>query len=411
MSSPALLGVELYGRRIGVLEQRNGGSRWLPDPGWAAEPAGQRPVLGQRSEERPWTEVRAGQGLPDWFEHLLPEEGGPLRRAVARASGVRDASSFAIAAAVGEDLPGAVVLRLDPGGARIAAGRRVVDEETGAAAPLATLRFSLAGLQLKFSARVTEKGLAVGYGGNRIVKLADQRYDQVPRNEHAVMTWASRSGIDVPATSLMPAREIIDLPAGLELRDPEAFVIDRFDRPPGGGRVHQEDFAQILGLSPREGSRDKYEGTNLDSLARVIGAVLPEDAEEFIRRVTFMVLSANTDMHAKNWSVVYPDRLRPRLSPAYDLLCTDVYVRTGRMAFKLAGVLRFDDVGIARLEKLGEYSGLDAPRTRDVAKETIERARAAWPEARQLAPPLVGDFLDDWIPRCLLVKQLGGAAG
>nr|WP_244617037.1 MULTISPECIES: HipA domain-containing protein [unclassified Rhizobium] len=30
----------------------------------------------------------------------------------------------------------------------------------------------------------------------------------------------------------------------------------------------------------------------------------------------------NGDMHLKNWSLIYPDRRTPALSPAYDLLST-----------------------------------------------------------------------------------------
>jgi serine/threonine-protein kinase HipA len=406
--SASRLAVELSGELVGVLEQRNGGSRFIPAPAWSTQPAGRRAVLGQRFEERPWTEVRAGQGLPDWFEHVLPEAGGPLRRAVARGLGVRETSSFVIAETVGRDLPGAMVLRpeaeLAPG---FASGRRVLKEEIAESPKLSKLRFSLAGIQLKFSARATERGLAVGYGGDQIVKLADQRFDHVPTNEYAVMTWARCCGIDVPSTGLMAADELVDLPEGLMLRDPMAFVIERYDRQPNGQRIHQEDFAQILGLSPYEGQRDKYEGTNLDSIARLVAALSPEDVDEFVRRVTFMVLSANNDMHAKNWSVVYPDKVQPRLAPAYDLLCTDLYLGTGVMAFKLAGVRRLDGVRPVKLERLAVRAGVDPARVRAVAAETVDRAVGEWPTVRDLAPGPVAEYLDSWLIRCPLVRGLG----
>ncbi len=401
------LAIELGGIAVGVIEQHGGGSRFVPDPVWAAMPAGRRPVLGQRFEERPWTEVRSGQGLPDWFEHMLPEAGGPLRRAVARSLDVREASSFAIAELVGEDLPGAVVFRpLSGSGGRVAAGRRVVREDTGSEAAFGRLRFSLAGVQLKFSARATERGLVIGYGGDQIVKLADQRYDAVPTNEHAVMTWARSTGLDVPGTRLVPAHELVELPGGLELRDPTAFVIERYDRGPDGARIHQEDMAQVLGLSPREGKRDKYEGTNLDSIVRVLTTIAPDDTDELVRRIVFMILSANNDMHAKNWSVIYPDGVRPRLAPAYDQLCTDLYMGDRRMAFKLGGAAKLDAVSPSTLEALAKRTGLDVDRTLQVARATIQAALEAWPDARGLAPAAVADYLDGWLDHCPLVRHL-----
>lgn len=400
------LAVELDGELVGVLEKRNGGSRFIPEPAWSAQPAGSRTVLGLRFEERPWTEVRAGQGLPDWFEHALPEMGGPLRRAVARSVGVRETNSFAIAETVGKDLPGAVVLRPEAENTRVA-GRRVLDEESGHDAELSKLRFSLAGIQLKFSARATERGLAIGYGGDKIVKLADQRFDQVPTNEYAIMNWARSCGVDVPQISLMAADELVDLPANLKLRDPKAFVIQRYDRGADGGRVHQEDFAQILGLSPYEGKRDKYEGTNLDSIGRLVVGLFPSDADEFVRRVTFMVLSANNDMHAKNWSVLYRDRVHPRLAPAYDLVCTDLYLDTGAMALRLAGTDSLEMVGRKRLEQFALRVGLDPVRTTEVVDDTVDRAVGSWPTVRASAPASVADYLDSWLVRCPMVRQFG----
>src|ERR1700742_3798988 len=143
------LRVELEGQLVGILERRGGGSRFVPDESWAAEPGGVRHVLGLRFEERPWTEVRSGQGLPDWFEHLLPEEGGPLRRAIARALDIKEARSFDIAVAVGGDLPGAVVLRPDPlAEPSVTSAHRVVEEQQEGSTPaVATLRFSLSGMQ------------------------------------------------------------------------------------------------------------------------------------------------------------------------------------------------------------------------------------------------------------------------
>ena len=47
---------------------------------------------------------------------------------------------------------------------------------------------------------------------------------------------------------------------------------------------------------------------------------------EAVRRTVFNLLVGNGDAHLKNWSLIYPDRRRARLSPAYDLVCTAVHL-------------------------------------------------------------------------------------
>lgn len=116
-------------------------------------------------------------------------------------------------------------------------------------------RFSLAGVQLKFSANKQARGLTIpvsGLGGDWIVKLPDSRYPQVPHNEWVTMRWAKASGIDIPDIERIELNHIEGLPATLHAhREGYAFAIRRFDRPEPGRRIHMKDFAQILGLFPR----------------------------------------------------------------------------------------------------------------------------------------------------------------
>ena len=50
----------------------------------------------------------------------------------------------------------------------------------------------------------------------------------------------------------------------------------------------------------------------------------------------FSVLIGNADMHLKNWSLLYPDRRTPVLSPAYDFVATLPYIpeRQARPEFR-----------------------------------------------------------------------------
>ena len=115
---------------------------------------------------------------------------------------------------LGRDLPGAVTLSpADDESWPEETARSGSDAE---AAKSAALRFSLAGVQLKFSAvKNALGGFAVpanGMGGSWIVKLTSAQHKGVPENEFAMMERARRVGIDVPDTKLAPLSEIADPP-------------------------------------------------------------------------------------------------------------------------------------------------------------------------------------------------------
>jgi serine/threonine-protein kinase HipA len=132
------------------------------------------------------------------------------------------------------------------------------------------MRFSLAGVQLKFSAvQQANGGLtipATGKGGSWIVKLPSSRFDAVPENEYSMMELARMLGMDVPETQLLPINQIANIPAGIGKYGDSAFVIKRFDRVDGQA-IHIEDFAQVFGVYPQ----DKYKKASMRNIAQVIG--------------------------------------------------------------------------------------------------------------------------------------------
>jgi serine/threonine-protein kinase HipA len=104
-----------------------------------------------------------------------------------------------------------------------------------------------------------------------------------------------------------------------------AYAVERFDRSYRGshlGRVHQEDFAQLLGLPPTA----KYDIGWRDCFA-VIKTFL-NDAEsarqELVERLFFNLLIGNADAHGKNFALLFGEQ-SAQLAPAYDLLCTQAY--------------------------------------------------------------------------------------
>jgi serine/threonine-protein kinase HipA len=118
-----------------------------------------------------------------------------LRELIARQAGVSVYREFFLLHHLGEDLPGAVRIMADEALPETADATL---QATEGHAGESDWHFSLAGVQLKFSARREGRGLTIpvsGTGGDWIVKLPDARFPGVPENEQATMRWAKASGI------------------------------------------------------------------------------------------------------------------------------------------------------------------------------------------------------------------------
>lgn len=337
-----------------------------------------RPVLGQQFEDDPMRAHHARARLPAWFANLLPE--GALRELVEHDVG---RAEYDLLLHLGQDLPGAVrVVAEDPTGEALPP----LDEAQEAKAPPRdpdAWHFSLAGVQLKFSALRSGRGLTVpvsGQGGDWIVKLPDLRYPQVPANEYATMRWAAASGIDTPEIELIPLSQVSGLPARSVPRDEtHAFAIRRFDRPAPGQRLHMEDFAQILDLFPHE----KYGKVNYETIARLTLALTgTAGLAELIRRLVFMLASGNGDAHPKNWSVLYPDGIRPVLSPVYDQVATVLYLPGEGLALNLGRSKRWEDMGLDTLRRLARKLELDEAPVLAWTQQAVADVRQAWHEQR-----------------------------
>jgi serine/threonine-protein kinase HipA len=85
----------------------------------------------------------------------------------------------------------------------------------------------------------------------------------------------------------------------------------------------------------------------------------------------------NGDAHIKNWSLLYPDRLHPVLSPAYDLLSTIQYLPNDDLGLNLARSKRFEDVRMESFERLARKADLDL-NMRATVSRTVKRVRDAW---------------------------------
>jgi serine/threonine-protein kinase HipA len=335
-----------------------------------------RPMLGQLLEDR-FPGPYETHGMIPWFDHLLPLAHRPQRRAIAADAGIEADDDFAMLAWLGEDLPGAVRLRVEAEAAPALRSRasRPVREAT----PEAIYRASLPGVQWKLSLAEGFKGLTLplkGEAGEWIAKFHTDAYERAVRREYATMAWAKASGLEVPEARIVRAEEIAQLPADVPRGDGEVYLIRRFDRAPGARRVHMEDFAQILGMSHGPG---QFNG-DYEEIARVLAAIAPpEDVRAFVRQLVFCVLCGNGDAHAKNWSVLYPDGRRARLSPAYDLTPTVLVAdQQHGLALRLDGDRDFARITASSFDPIANLTSVVASTMRDWVLECARQTRTAW---------------------------------
>ena len=139
---------------------------------------------------------------------------------------------------------------------------------------------------------------------------------------------------------------------------------------------------------------------------RLVAIVCGESsAIEFSKRLMF---SANGDMHLKNWSLLYPDGRTPELSPAYDLLCTTVYIPNDNLALRLGSAKRWKGLTIDDFATVAESAGVNSASFVNAASDTVERFRDCWEEGAKSLP--VNDALRRAIERQLkTVPAITGA--
>jgi len=375
----SMLAVYLHGRRIGVIN-RIGGDRYLFSFEQDYLDDSSRATLslsfkGQSGGVVVPTHAVAAR-LPVFFSNLLPE--GHLREYLAARAEVNPQREFFLLAVLGADLPGAVtVAPFNLPEATIHSHEGELDQDAGV--PESALRFSLAGVQLKFSAIMEASGgltiPASGMGGSWIVKLPSGRFAAVPENEYVMMALARDIGIKVPRTELIDIRQIHGLPSDAGMMEGKALAVQRFDRGPEGETIHMEDFAQVFGLYPD----DKYRKRSYANIAAVLWAETGESGTfEFLRRLVFSILIGNADMHLKNWSLLYPDRHTPMLSPAYDLVSTLPYIQGDKLALTFGGSRSMNEITSDQVRRFSDAARLPASPLWKIVAETTDRTVEAW---------------------------------
>jgi len=313
--------------------------------------------------------------LLPFFSNLLPED--EMRRYLAERAIVNPEREFFLLWMLGQDLTGAVTIKPADGEELPPSIREPVDG--GEEYKDGAMHFSLAGVQLKFSAvQHASGGLTIpanGMGGSWIVKLPSSKFKDVPENEFSMMELARKIGMNVPETQLLNIGDIENIPDGIGQFGNSAFAIKRFDRIDGGGSVHVEDFAQVFGVYPH----DKYKKASMRNIAEVIGIEGQEnDVAEFTRRLVFNTLIGNADMHLKNWSLIYNDKYSASIAPAYDFVSTIPYIADKDAALKVSRSKKFADFTMDELSHLAARARLPEKLVLDTASETVELFHEKW---------------------------------
>jgi serine/threonine-protein kinase HipA len=146
-----------------------------------------------------------------------------------------------------------------------------------------------------------------------------QKPDQMPANEQLTMQIARQVyGIETAENALIFFSD-----------GAPAYITRRFDVKPDGSKLAQDDFASLAGRTPQtHGEHYKYEGNYLE-IFQLMEKLVPAyklEAPKLLKLLIFNYLFSNGDAHLKNFSLLETPLGDYRLSPAYDLLNSRLYI-------------------------------------------------------------------------------------
>ena len=149
-----------------------------------------------------------------------------------------------------------------------------------------------------------------------VIKFFNGEHVDSPLVEHATMTLATKAGITVAVTRVVP------------LLAANAIAVKRFDRA-GVRRIHSISAGTALRAAAAADTEPELSYPALAQLLRRAGVTRDDrnekDARELFRRMIFNILIDNTDDHEKNHTLLVTSpgaNGRFELAPAYDVLPT-----------------------------------------------------------------------------------------
>lgn len=314
-----------------------------------------------------------------FFDGLLPE--GFTRRSVAQRLHLDEEDYLSMLSALGGECLGAIRILEGEDQTEPARYERLSAEQVKALAAEGTSRTAelIAGSHLSLTGASGKAGLYYSEGekvwyqpfgdapSTHIVKQSHIRLEEIVVNEQLCLMTAGALGIPVPQSFIINTGCAADEDVLFATRrydrrtDPAGQAVSGLPRPL---RLHQEDFAQALGIAAAE-KYEREDGHYLQrcfALLRAVSADPLRDQLQLWDQLLFDYLIGNTDNHIKNISLLYsPDLRSVRLAPAYDILSTAVY-RSGtrNMAIGLGGAYSLDDIDRGAVAAAAKEAGLGA---------------------------------------------------
>ena len=334
---------------------------------------------------------------PAYFQNLLPE--GHNRDRLAAQRGCSSDDEFELLAAAGHDLMGAIEVEPVPSIEGIpdlirhwhtALGLDVL-EPGFVEFPVADAA-SLPGVVTKFSAVLEGRRYVVkrhGLAGSTILKLPTTRHPDLVANEFMGFQLCKAVGLNCANVSVI-SRDEAELPENVPFEN--MLAVERFDRGPGGQRIHMEEFAQVLRYDPKHKYGNGLQKDYSDMLRIIdqLSARPVQDVQEFVNRFVTFILMGNTDAHLKNWAFRYPDGIHPELAPLYDPVCITAFFEgvteqdygINRAIDKTVRAFTWNDLD-SLLEKA---KVLRRNMIITNAKAIVAKAKADWPSLLKDAP-------------------------
>lgn len=153
----------------------------------------------------------------------------------------------------------------------------------------------------------------VGLWGQFILKPQSESYQSLPENEDLTMHLAELAGIKTASHSLLRTTS-----------GQLTYVTRRFDRIKGK-KIPMEDFCQLMEV-PSTG-RSKYDNGTMEQVGKAISKYSSSPGIDLITYfdiAVFSFLIGNSDLHLKNFSMIKNEDNQYRLSPAYDLISSNL---------------------------------------------------------------------------------------
>jgi len=219
-------------------------------------------------------------------------------------------------------------------------------------------------------------------GERRLIAKFSSTTDTYPvvKGEFVAMELARRAGLDVARVELTRALG----------RD--ALLVERFDRPRGGGRRAMVSALTILELDEIAARYASY--AELADRVRAGFADPAATLRELFSRIVFNILCGNNDDHARNHAAFW-DGAELTLTPAYDICPAP---RAGGETAQAMAIGR-DGYRMSRLagcvERASTYLLSEAD-AREIADRQIETIERGWEEACDLAEMTAVDRARFW---------------